>query len=167
MADRNAGTDRNRNRQDLQPEFRELFELVFKQLAAMAYRPVFLEGFRSTERQAYLYAQGRTRPGNIVTGRDGVKRRSEHQPRVEGGGGCAADIAFEHHEGHVCSCKGAALRGKLCWDGSAMCYRRLGALAEDVGCAWGGRFGVKGNARRESPLTTAKVGWDPGHIEGP
>lgn len=38
-----------------------------------------IEGRRSQERQQELYAQGRTRPGPIVTHRDGIERLSMHQ----------------------------------------------------------------------------------------
>lgn len=34
---------------------------------------------RDKEYQASLYAQGRTKPGNIVTNCDGVKKKSNHQ----------------------------------------------------------------------------------------
>jgi peptidoglycan L-alanyl-D-glutamate endopeptidase CwlK len=36
-------------------------------------------GWRSVEEQQALYAQGRTKPGNIVTHKDGVEKRSKHQ----------------------------------------------------------------------------------------
>jgi peptidoglycan L-alanyl-D-glutamate endopeptidase CwlK len=36
-------------------------------------------GLRTTERQKELYAQGRTKAGNIVTQTDGVKKKSVHQ----------------------------------------------------------------------------------------
>lgn len=47
-------------------------------------QPFITEGYRSPERQAELYAQGRTKPGKIVTN----TRESLHQY------GYAADIAF-------------------------------------------------------------------------
>lgn len=40
------------------------------------------EAYRTTERQKSLYAQGRTKPGPIVTERDGVNRVSDHQLRL-------------------------------------------------------------------------------------
>jgi len=36
-------------------------------------------GFRTVEQQQKLYAQGRTDPGNIVTNKDGIKKKSKHQ----------------------------------------------------------------------------------------
>lgn len=37
------------------------------------------QGFRTVEYQKSLYAQGRTKKGNIVTYCDGVKKKSRHQ----------------------------------------------------------------------------------------
>lgn len=38
-----------------------------------------ISGFRTTEEQQGLYAKGRTEPGNIITYKDGVNKRSKHQ----------------------------------------------------------------------------------------
>jgi len=43
-------------------------------------------GVRTTKEQQALYAQGRTTKGAIVTERDGVKRKSNHQPHADGYG---------------------------------------------------------------------------------
>lgn len=45
-----------------------------------------VEGVRTTQRQQELYAQGRTKPGTIVTNVDGIKRKSNHQPKADGYG---------------------------------------------------------------------------------
>lgn len=45
-----------------------------------------VEGVRTTQRQQELYAQGRTKPGAIVTNVDGIKRKSNHQPKADGYG---------------------------------------------------------------------------------
>lgn len=44
------------------------------------------EGVRTVRRQQELYAQGRTKPGNIVTNVDGVNKISNHQPKPDGYG---------------------------------------------------------------------------------
>lgn len=44
------------------------------------------EGVRTVQRQQDLYAQGRTKPGKIVTNVDGVKNKSDHQPKADGYG---------------------------------------------------------------------------------
>jgi len=49
------------------------------------------EGFRTPERQAWLYAQGRTRRGSIVTNKNGVEHLSNHQGTGVFGSGRAAD----------------------------------------------------------------------------
>ena len=43
-----------------------------------------VEGVRTTIRQQELYAQGRTKKGPIVTYADGVKKKSNHQPKADG-----------------------------------------------------------------------------------
>lgn len=49
------------------------------------------DGVRSINEQRALYAQGRTKPGPIVTQRDGVRLKSNHQPK-DNGYGYAVDI---------------------------------------------------------------------------
>jgi peptidoglycan L-alanyl-D-glutamate endopeptidase CwlK len=51
----------------LHPVFREKAQALLDSLAAEGIPFRLFEGFRSPERQQYLYAQGRTRPGVIVT----------------------------------------------------------------------------------------------------
>jgi len=75
------------------------------------------EGYRSPERQADLYAKGRTAPGNIVT--NAKPGTSAHQ------WGCAVDMVFLT-EG-----------GKPTYEGD---WDRFGALVEQVGLVWGGHF---------------------------
>ena len=43
-----------------------------------------ISGVRTTEEQKALYAQGRTKPGSIVTKADGVKNKSNHQVKADG-----------------------------------------------------------------------------------
>lgn len=67
----------------LYPTFREKLQKVLEETsAATGYKWVMTEGYRSNARQAYLYEQGRTRPGPIVTW---MKTPKNH------GSGCAAD----------------------------------------------------------------------------
>lgn len=98
---------------DLQP-------LAIKLLhaAAAAGMPILItETLRSRERQAELYAQGRTAPGKIVTrARPGESRHET---------GRAFDVAFHGAD------------GRPTWDGP---WEDLGALAESIGLAWGGRW---------------------------
>ena len=72
------------------------------------------ETWRSKERQEWLYAQGRTRPGAVVT----WTLQSKHRD------GLAIDIAFVKD-------------GKVTYEGD---WQNLGVLGEAVGLNWGGRF---------------------------
>lgn len=44
------------------------------------------EGVRTDKRQIDLYAQGRTKPGIIVTNKNGTTNKSNHQPKKDGFG---------------------------------------------------------------------------------
>ena len=78
----------NRDIKKLDPTFRRKLEAVIADLAGHGLTIVLVEGWRSAKRQAYLYAQGRSRPGPIVTYKDGVKKQSRHQSSR------AADVYF-------------------------------------------------------------------------
>ena len=60
-------TVRNVDPACLHPVFRQKAQELLGRLAAENIPFRLFEGFRSPERQQYLYAQGRTRPGPIVT----------------------------------------------------------------------------------------------------
>lgn len=47
---------------------------------------VIIAGVRTAAEQNALYQQGRTKSGNIVTYRDGYKKKSNHQPKSDGYG---------------------------------------------------------------------------------
>jgi len=90
----------DRDPQHLYPSFRSLvIGQVIPGLTTWAavhlpgYAPAIAEGFRTTARQAELYAEGRTTPGPIVTNCDGVKNPSRHQSAL------ACDIAWLHESG--------------------------------------------------------------------
>ncbi len=86
---------------------------------------VVTDGLRTAEQQAALYAQGRTKPGNIVTHCDGVTTKSNHQAK-EDGLGHALDVTF-------------LVGGKPSWDKS-LPWDLLGAAAKQQGLNWGGNF---------------------------
>lgn len=97
---------------------------VFDALEAVDHPMFVVEGLRTAERQAALYAQGRN--GNkqpIVTNCDGVTVKSNHQARADGFGH-AADVAFATEK---------PFDKNNPWS-------QLGAQAEAVGLVWGGRF---------------------------
>ena len=76
------------------------------------------ETFRSAAEQDALYAQGRTKPGSIVTNAKGSSYSSQHQ------WGIAAD--FYRADG-----KGA-------YNESGDYFKRVGEIAKQLGLAWGG-----------------------------
>lgn len=55
------------------------------------------QGLRTEAQQVALYAQGRTKPGPIVTECDGIKKRSNHQAQSDGYGH-AVDLCFDDKE---------------------------------------------------------------------
>jgi hypothetical protein len=120
----------NRNALRLNPDFRRRLFLVLGQLTAEGIPFKLHEGFRTVERQQWLYGQGRkgvpyARPGKKVTSRDGVKRPSDHQS------GCAADC-------YPCDDK-----GKLIWPpppSSDPRWERYASLAEAQGLTAGYRW---------------------------
>ncbi|NMH27993.1 M15 family metallopeptidase [Flavobacterium sp. SE-s28] len=59
--------DRHNNIEHLHPTVRTAVVKTFVQLRAQGIPFRIFEAFRYSERQADLYAQGRTKPGNIVT----------------------------------------------------------------------------------------------------
>ena len=63
------------------PDLQTLFQEVVRHFDCTV-----ISGVRTEEEQAALYAKGRTKPGNIVTYKDGVIKKSKHQ------GGGAVDI---------------------------------------------------------------------------
>lgn len=116
-------TKSDRDLSKLDPEFRRKLEAVIKDLDGHGVKIFVTEGFRSLERQQWLYAQGRTRKGPIVTNCDGVSNKSAHQSAK------AADVAF---------------RGtKLYPPGDSPAWKLLASSAKAHGLTWGGTWRFK------------------------
>lgn len=75
------------------PDLVAALERVFARMAAAGHAMFVVQGVRTQEQQQYIYAQGRTRPGIIVTMKDGVKNKSDHQVWADNLGH-AVDCAF-------------------------------------------------------------------------
>jgi peptidoglycan L-alanyl-D-glutamate endopeptidase CwlK len=104
----------------------ELKARVIRLVEALAHEGldiVLTQGVRSTQQQAALYAQGRYKPGKVVTNCDGLIKVSNHQPKADGYG-YAVDVAW-------------VIEGRVTWEGP---WDRLGTLAEAQGLVWGGRW---------------------------
>lgn len=95
-------------------------------LAHQGLTVIITQGVRSAQQQAALYAQGRTKPGKVVTACDGVKHPSNHQPKADGYG-YAVDVAWRHAD------------GTISWEGP---WPTLGKLALAHGLIWGGSWVV-------------------------
>lgn len=114
----------DRDLSKLHPRLRDGF-FALSTRCAEAGHPIFLtEGWRSPKRQTELYAQGRTKPGKIVT--HATAEESYHCD-TEDGQPCARafDIAFR------------VPRGQDIYSGP---WEAVGAIAEECGLEWGGRW---------------------------
>lgn len=85
------------------------------------------DALRTDEEQQILYAKGRSAPGDIVTYKDGVNKRSNHQPHADGFG-YAVDLAFLDADGHPT------------WDVKNNPWYLYGAMAKSQGLVWGGTW---------------------------
>lgn len=111
---------------DLQPIVRDQAK-VFLTLAAQRGSPVKItQTLRTWDEQAALYAQGRTRPGAVVTkARPGSSMHNF---------GLAFDVAFAGPDPYLDAlAKKDASAARAAWE-------KIGALGEECGLAWGGRW---------------------------
>lgn len=75
------------------PTLVERITRIMTAMELLGHPMLVTDGVRTAARQAELYAQGRTKPGKIVTYADGVHKKSNHQARVDGYGH-AVDCCF-------------------------------------------------------------------------
>lgn len=92
---------------------RQLITLAFKE----GINIIITQGYRSTEEQDALYAQGRTKPGKIVT-------------QVKGG-------HSYHNYGLAFDFAVLDANGKINWNVDKR-WKRVGALGKSLGLEWGG-----------------------------
>ena len=111
-------TEQCRDINKLNPKAKLACEYLLKACKEAGLNIIVTETLRTTERQQYLYAQGRTRPGNIVTNCDGVKNKSIHQY------GNAFDVCQN-------------IKGKEYEDAV---IAKVGALGQKIGLEWGGSW---------------------------
>lgn len=106
------------DRTKLHPWLNYKLTLLLKQCAKKRIYLIITQGFRSKAQQDELYAQGRTKKGNIVTNAKGSDYSSQHQ------WGIAFDIAINDK--------------KLLYDEATI--RKVAKIAKSkkVGLAWGG-----------------------------
>lgn len=111
-------TNQCRDINKLNPKAKLACEYLLKACKEKGLNIIVTETLRTTERQQYLYAQGRTRPGNTVTNCDGVKKKSIHQF------GNAFDVCQ--------NIKGKEYDEKI--------LNQVGKLGEQIGLEWGGSW---------------------------
>jgi peptidoglycan L-alanyl-D-glutamate endopeptidase CwlK len=103
---------------------------VLAAMDALGFPMRIVSTVRTTDEQQALYAQGRTKPGPIVTNADGVRIKSNHQAKADGFGH-AADCAFlDLRTDHPTD---------VVWDND-LPWSTYGACARAVGLRWGGDF---------------------------
>ena len=76
----------NRSKENLKGVHPDLVKVVEKAIEITTQDFTVIEGVRTAQRQKELYAQGRSKPGQIVTNVDGVKKKSNHQVKADGKG---------------------------------------------------------------------------------
>jgi len=111
----------SRNLKDLHPElvkrWKEAVE-IFAEMFPDLPRPFLTQTFRSPQEQNELYAQGRAKPGKVVTNAKGGRSLHNYTPAL------AFDIAFKD------------AGGKVSWD--IALFRKFAGIAKKSGLAWGG-----------------------------
>ena len=75
------------------PDLIKAIETIFAKMSEAGHPMFVAAGVRTAKEQADLYAIGRTKPGHIVTYKDGLKFKSNHQPHSDNLGH-AVDCAF-------------------------------------------------------------------------
>lgn len=106
------------------PDLIARLDAIFGAVAAAGFAMFVVMGVRTVAEQQALYAKGRTAPGPIVTMKDGVVHRSNHQPHADGLGH-AVDCAFLNVPDPFAQ--------TLPWE-------QYGLQVEAQGLTWGGRW---------------------------
>lgn len=101
---------------DIQPLVKRQAKAIIDDMLMLGHEVRIVEGYRTKERQEALYAQGRTAPGRIVTN----ARAGESLHNY----GVAVDFVFR----------------KEGYDASKELWETLGAIGEQHGFRWGGRW---------------------------
>jgi peptidoglycan LD-endopeptidase CwlK len=108
----------SRQIRDLRPDVAAMAVRFLSAAKAAGIDLIVTSTYRDPQSQDELYAQGRTRPGKIVTRSRGWQ--SWHQYRV------AFDVV-------------PVRNGKPCWNDAAL-WGTVGAIGEAAGLEWGGRW---------------------------
>lgn len=108
----------SRSLSDLHPVVQQKAEQFLTTCEAQGIDVLIYCTYRSPEEQNGLYAQGRTKPGSIVTNARGGESWHNHR--------CAFDFV-------------PLVAGKPAWNDKVL-YLKAGVIAESVGLEWAGRW---------------------------
>lgn len=126
----------NRDINDLHPDLKPLCEEFLAQCNAIDLDVKITFTYRTPQEQDEIFAQGRTKPGRMVTNLRG--KQSKHCYTIDGQ---PAAKAFDF---------GVFDNGAYIGNGSDDRYLEAGEIGESLGLRWGGRW---------------KHPYDPGHLE--
>jgi hypothetical protein len=107
-----------RDTSQLHPELQKKLKQLVKQCEKEGLKIGISECLRTTKEQDDLYAQGRTKPGTIVTNCMGKTYSSMHQ----------WGVAFDFYRND----------GKGAYNTSGKFFEKVGAIGRDLGLEWGG-----------------------------
>lgn len=110
----------SRSPEHLHPKLKELWSPIqYKFEQATNKKLILTCTYRSPQKQAELYRQGRTMPGRIITHKDGIIKLSRHNKYPAE----AMDVAVLHG-------------GKVLWEKEE--YYAIGPVCLELGLDWGG-----------------------------
>lgn len=112
----------------LHPELQEKALSLKEKCAAQGISILFSECVRTKAEQDALYAQGRTKPGNIVTNSKGSTYSSQHQ------WGIAVDFYIDM------DVDGDGAKADDAFNNSTRLFDKVGVIAKECGLGWGGNW---------------------------
>lgn len=117
-----------RNIKELHPSLQIKLSVFKEECKKQGVKISFGECLRTKAEQDALYAQGRTKPGNIVTNSKGSTYSSQHQ------WGIAADFYLDM------DVDGDGEKTDDAFNNSKSMFNKAGKIAESVGLGWGGSW---------------------------
>jgi peptidoglycan LD-endopeptidase CwlK len=125
------------------PELAHKVRLILEAMKTLGFPMMVTGGVRTTAEQQALYALGRSKPGKVVTYRDGVRLKSNHQTKADGFGH-AVDCAF------LADVDGDGSPDDPSWDMKHP-WELYGAMAKALGLVWGGSWKMRDLPHVELP----------------
>ena len=126
--ERERTNDNMRNFEALHPRLQALASKLKEKCEEQGIKILFSECVRTIAEQDALYAQGRTKPGSIVTNAKGTTYSSQHQ------WGIAVDIYLDM------DVDGDGNKSDDAFNNSTGLFERVGAIGVSIGLGWGGTW---------------------------